>query len=636
MFAKKINLRHLSMITMMVIISIYLSGCGSSEEPAISPTPLQEELTTPEPEPSIDETVAALESLSIDSFFRESFNQLLLREPETLTIWGLTEMFGLRNDRLNNISDAYVRDTQSLESAILRLLRSYDRDTLTSKQRVNYDVYEWYLDNRVRGHQFMYHDYQLHHFIGSYHFNLNALFTRVHPLENRQDVGDYVSRLSQVDTQVAQLMDTLAISEEMGIIPPKFIVELTKDDLLDYLKIDSAEKFILDAKSLDVYIHLKDALEQMDDLTPEEERSYLASAVDQIEGAFIPAFLRLLEYQDHLLAITDSDAGAWKLPDGEAYYAYMLRQESTTDLTPEDVHEYGLEEVARIQEEIRAALIELGYFEDENLAVMLSRAIEDYGYYEISTQTGREEIVNDSKAYVTEMEQSMSEVSDLRLAVELVVMGDQVPEFFYSGGLPGGRPGIYFVAWLGNRYPKYTVQTIAYHEAIPGHHFQDSIMKGMNLPLMRYAGSFVAYDEGWALYAERLAWEMGMYPDNSYSNLGRLQGELLRSVRLVVDTGIHALGWTREEAQAYMDEATLVPGEYSREVDRYVVIPAQATGYKIGMLKIMELRQMAMDELGDRFDLKEFHNIVLGNGSLPLEITQRIVEETIETRGNEP
>jgi uncharacterized protein (DUF885 family) len=482
----------------------------------------------------------------------------------------------------------------------------------------------------------MYHNYQLHHFIGSYHFNLNALFTRAHPLENRQDVEDYVSRLSQVDAQAAQLIETLAISEEMGIVPPKFIVELTKDDLLDYLNIDSAERSTIDVKSLDVYIRLKEALEEMDDLTPEEKQAYLTSANNQIEGAFIPAYLRLLEYQDHLLVITDNDAGAWKLPDGEAYYAYMLRQESTTDLTPEEVHEYGLGEVARIQGEIRAALIELGYSEDEHLAAMLSRAIEDFGYYKISTQTGRDEIVNDSKAYVAEMEQRMAEISDLHLAVELVVMGDQVPEFFYSGGLPGGRPGIFFVAWLGDRYPKYTVQTIAYHEAIPGHHFQDSIMKGMNLPLLRYAGSFVAYDEGWALYAERLAWERGIYVEDPYGNLGRLQGELLRSVRLVVDTGIHALGWTREEAQAYMDEATLVPGEYSREVDRYVVIPAQATGYKIGMLKILELRQMAMDKLGDQFDLKEFHNIVLGNGSLPLEILQRIVEDYIDTGVNEP
>jgi uncharacterized protein (DUF885 family) len=178
------------------------------------------------------------------------------------------------------------------------------------------------------------------------------------------------------------------------------------------------------------------------------------------------------------------------------------------------------------------------------------------------------------------------------------------------------------------------VQSIAYHEAIPGHYFQDGIMKGMNLLPLRYAGGFSAYVEGWALYAERLAWEMGMYADHPYGNLGRLQGELLRAVRLVTDTGIHALGWTREEAQAYVDQATLVPGLYTREVDRYVVAPAQATTYKIGMLKVLALRQKAMEELGDQFDLKEFHNVVLGNGNLPLLILERIVGDYIEAKLN--
>jgi uncharacterized protein (DUF885 family) len=624
--------QFLRTLSIFVIISIFLCGCGEAEQTIQDPTPPQTQIATQQS--SIDEIVAALDGLPLDAFFRESFNQLLLREPETLTIWGLSSMFGLRNDQLNNLSTDYIRETQALELAILEKLRSYDRERLTPEQRVNYDVYEWYLDNQVRGHPFMYHDYQIHHFIGSYHFNLNSLFTRMHPLENRHDVKDYVSRLSQVDRQVDQLMETLSTCEEMDIIPPKFIVELTIQDLLDYLNIETAEQTDIEAKSLVVYTHLEDTLEEIDDLSPEEKQTYLATAQSQIEESFIPAFLRILEYQDHLLTIATDDAGAWKLPDGDAYYAYLLRAISTTDLTPEEVHQIGLTEVERIHKEIRAGLVELGYPDDGDLATTLKQATDDFGYYQISTQAGRDEILKDSKVYVAEMEQRMSEISDLQLAVELIVVGDYVPEFFHSGGLPGGRPSMFFVAWLGDWYPKYTVQTIAHHEAIPGHHYQDAIMKGMNLPFLRYAGNSVAYDEGWALYAEQLAWEMGVYQDNPYGNLGRLQGELLRAVRLVADTGVHALGWSREEAQTYVDGATLMPGQYTREVDRYVVIPAQATAYKIGMIKILELRQQAMDELGDQFDIKEFHNVVLGNGSLPLNLLERIVDDYIEAKLN--
>jgi uncharacterized protein (DUF885 family) len=205
---------------------------------------------------------------------------------------------------------------------------------------------------------------------------------------------------------------------------------------------------------------------------------------------------------------------------------------------------------------------------------------------------------------------------------------------YYTPGAPdGSRPGAYHVGIQGSSHNRFIEPTIAYHEAVPGHHYQIATGQVLDVPMFRKEGSYNGFVEGWALYAERLAYEMGLYEDDPYGNIGRLQMELLRAVRLVTDTGIHAKGWTREEARSYMEQA-MGPGFFSHEVERYVVIPAQATGYKIGMLKIMELRQRAQDALGDQFDIKEFHNIVIGNGSLPLEILERLVDDYIASYAN--
>jgi len=206
--------------------------------------------------------------------------------------------------------------------------------------------------------------------------------------------------------------------------------------------------------------------------------------------------------------------------------------------------------------------------------------------------------------------------------------------YYVQGTADGSRPGSYHVSIQGQWRTKYTLQTIVYHETIPGHHFQIALAQTLDLPSFRNHLNFNAYAEGWALYAERLAWEIGLYDENPYGNIGRLEFELLRAARLVADTGIHAMGWERRQAQLYMDMTMGLPGQYSHEVDRYIVMPAQATGYKIGMIKMLELRQRAEDALGDQFDLREFHNVILGHGSMPLEILDNVVQDYIDAKLN--
>jgi len=293
-------------------------------------------------QPGIVGLAVRLEGLPLDDFYEESYNQLLLRDPQRLTGMQLSEAFGLRNDLLTNISDAYLRETQELEGAILHLLRSYDRAALTAEQQISYDVFEWYLDSLVRGHEFMYYGYPLHHFLGSYQFNLDQLFIEYHVLADRQDVDDYISRLSQVDDQVEQLMEGLALREKDGLVPPRFIVELTSDDLMAYLRIRSPDPAAINAELLPVYTVLREGVQKLDDLSASEKQEFLDAALTEIEESFIPAYVQLLDYLDQLANIAADEAGLCRFPNGDDYYAYLLRRETSTDLTPAEIHEIGL------------------------------------------------------------------------------------------------------------------------------------------------------------------------------------------------------------------------------------------------------------------------------------------------------
>ena len=593
--------------------------------PTVTPAP---PTATPAPkaiQPAIADIVARLRGLPLDQFLDESYKQLLLRSPEGLTYAGVSELFGLRNDQLNNMSDAYVRDTQKLEDSILEILRTYDRAALSPEQQVSYDVYEWYLDSRARGHDLIYCEYPVHFMIGSYDIELIRLFTELHPLVTRQDVEDYLSRLSQVDDQVAQVIEGLELREQAGNIPPKFIIEMALSNLRDIAGSSAAY-----TPFYTVFAEKLGAVQGMGDA---DKQALKQAAQAEISRSVIPAFKALASHMEDLKAVATDDAGLWRLPNGEACYAYLLRRETSTDLTPDEIHSLGLAEVARLQAELRRAFDDLGYPKDASLGELLGRAIQEAGYYETQTQAGKDQAVAAYEALIDEMSKHVTSVIDLRPRGQIAVLGDPNGGGYYVGGSrDGSRPGAFHAYVGGAQMYKFAMATTAYHEAVPGHGFQTTIGMELDLPIFRTDLFFNGYCEGWALYSEQLAWEMGMFDDNPYGNIGRLQFELLRAVRLVVDTGIHAKRWTRDEATAYMNDAMGDPSGRFNEVDRYVAWPAQATGYKIGALKILELRQMAMDQLGDRYDPVEFHRVVLGNGMVPLEILERLVQEYIAAK----
>ncbi|MBU6998517.1 MAG: DUF885 domain-containing protein [Theionarchaea archaeon] len=582
----------------------------------------------------VNDVVADLKGLPVDEFFDESFKQLLLRYPEWVTAMGISEELGLRNDMLNDLSDEYIRETQELESAILGLLREYDRSSLTRDQQISYDAYEWYLDDLVRGHQFIYYNYPMHQFLLSYHDELVRLFTEYHTLADMGDCEDYIARLSSLDTQVDQLLAGMKKREELGIIPPTFIVGMTRQMLVEFLGSSSKDPSTIYGKNILFYTHLADKVEEIG-LQQREKDALLEEALKAIEESVLPAYVDLLAYIEYLETVATSDAGVWKFPEGDEYYQYMLRHETSTDLTAEKIHQIGLEEVDRIQQEMREVFNQLGYPQDARISSLIERAITEGGFINTYNQSGKDEVVQTYEDILDEVSQRLDEVFDVRPTAELIVVGETGygggGGYFVQASLDGSRPGAFHTGIGNSLVPKYRMPTIAYHEAIPGHYFQISIAQEMDVPLFRSEIINNGYAEGWALYAEQLAYELGLYEDNPYGNIGHLHLELLRAVRLVTDTGIHYKKWTREEAKTYMKNIMGDDGS-SGEVDRYVVLPAQATGYKVGMIKILELRQKAMDELGDKFDIKEFHHVILCNGGMPLSLLENVVQDYIDSK----
>jgi uncharacterized protein (DUF885 family) len=567
------------------------------DEPTLAATDLR----------SVSEMVAGLGGLPLDRFFEESFKLLMLRDPEWVTAEGLAARFGTDNGQLTDLSDAQVRQTQELQVAVLDLLHQYDRQTLSTEQQISYDVYEWYLDDLVRGQAFMYYDYPITHFTTGVQYQLFQLFTDLHPIASRQDAEDYVRRLSQVDAKFDGLIEGLRLRQEAGVVLPRFLFPWVMGDIRDIARSQPRTTPFYRVFALD--------------LAAAERQALLQAAEQAIAESVIPAFAVLAETLHGLQAAAPDSGGVWQLADGRAYYDYILRHHTTSDLTPDEIHELGLRELARIQAEMRTLFDQLGYPQDATIPELYARLAREGGVVSGS------DVAETYESILEAAQQNLGAAFDTRPQAELIVVAGSEGDYYVSASLDGSRPGAFYARISGGSQDLYGMPTLAYHEGVPGHHFQISLAQESDLPLFRNVVGFTGYAEGWALYAEQLAAELGWYDDDPNGDLGRLQAQAFRAARLVVDTGLHDQGWTFDQAHDFMVENTgQDPGFMQFEVSRYITWPGQATAYMVGMLEIMALRQRAIDELGDRFDLKEFHNVVLSNGSMPLEILELVVD----------
>jgi uncharacterized protein (DUF885 family) len=568
--------------------------------------------------------LADLHGLPFDDFLEASYEVLLLRSPELVTSLGVSEDYGLRDDRLNDLSPEYLDKTQAFEAGILDRLRSYERSALSGEQAVSFDLYEWYLDQKVRGHRFVYHDYPIHDFVNSYNFRLILFLSEEHTVETVTEAEDYLSRLSQIDVQVAQLLERLRISEDMGVIPPKIIVTRAKATLRNDLG-GTDELSTIRVARLPLYTSFAERLWGIDGLKESTRVSLLERAAEELEQSFVPAWIALINHLEEIEPLASTDIGVWRLPDGAEYYEWLLRDHTSTNLTAEEIHQLGLREVARVEAELRTAFDRLGYPEDAPLGDLRRRAANEAGFLDGSAG-GIDTVVSAYADLMAQAESAVRESFNLWPEADVGI----VPESFGGGGyyvagsVDGSRPGS-FHAGAGGSVAVYTMPTITFHEAVPGHHTQIAIAQELDLPTFRRFIQYNAFGEGWALYAERLASDAGLYEDDPYGNIGRLELELLRAVRLAADTGIHSLGWSSETAHDYMNETI---NGWSHEVERYIVYPGQATGYMIGMQTILDLRdQTAAD---GTLDIAAFHDTILGGGSMPLSVLTAVVEKALD------
>lgn len=567
----------------------------------------------------------------IRAFFDRIFIEFAIDDPELLSQMRILEPLGIRshNARLTDLSPARQQELAAKLRRDLATLRRYDREDLSPSHQLSYDILEYFLAAQVEGERFMFHDYPVNQLSGVQN-NLPEFMVETHRIKDARDAEDYIARLALFDTKFDQVLEGLRLREERGVAPPTFVVDKVLAEMRGFVEPAPSENLL--------YTSLVSRLAQVEGLSGADAGALRARVETAVRDDVYPAYQALIEYFEELRPKTTTDDGAWKLPDGEQYYAYQLATNTTSDLAPQELHDIGLREVERIQAEMRAILEAQGYTVTSVGESMRALAAEPRFHYP-ETDEGRAQILADFQAIIDEISGALEPAFSFKPRAGIVVK--RVPEFreatapgAYYNGPPrdGSAPGTFYVNLRSvSDITKYSMRTLAYHEAVPGHHFQVSAQAELEgLPIFRTFPLFTAYVEGWALYAERLAWELGFQHD-PYDNLGRLQDELMRAVRLVVDTGIHAKRWTREQAIEYMVAATGLPDtEVVAEIERYIVSPGQACAYMTGMLKILELRESARARLGDRFDLREFHDAVLENGAVPLVILERLVDDYVE------
>ncbi len=544
-----------------------------------------------------------------------------MRYPETVVDIGLTEIYGVTDVKLDDISLDYQYETYRLLENILEQLHAYDRDLLSPQDQISYDIYEWYLEDVLAGERFVLYDYPATFFITAIPEQMVQFFRDIHPVEGMQDARDYVTRLGLVGEKIDQLIDMLEEQEEAGILAPEFAVQWTTYGTVGSIANSTA-------MSTPFYSAFMGKVMALPDADGAEKQAILSEAEDAIEEVVIPAFERLNDYLIGMPVYRGADSGVWRLPEGEAYYAYRLSHFTTTDITSDEIHQLGLDELERLHASMRVIFDQLGYPEDERLIELFDRVAADGGHVSGNdVLTTYEELIDDAKL-------KLDTVFDTLPRADVIVVADPVGDFYVRPAYDGSRPGAFYAGIGGSGEAYYAMPTLAYHETIPGHHLQIALaMEIEGLPAFRGASLFTAYIEGWALYAENLAYELDWYADDPYGELGYLQAQAFRAARLVVDTGLHDKGWTFDKAQQFFTENTgFEVGDSvnpQHQIARYIVWPGQSTSYYIGYLKIMQLRQRCMDELGEQFDLKEFHRVVLGNGSMPLEILDQVIDNYI-------
>ena len=575
-----------------------------------------------------------MKPISLDHYLGKEVISGMLDSPEAMTYLGIIDQFNFITKHQSKLS-VYGLEDQAEDLADMKksraILERYDDSKLTKQQRISKNVALFDLDNKIRQEEeFPFHDYPLNQ-IGGIHLNMVQFMTDVHPIRSKNEARAYIDRLNMLDDVFGSTIESLNAQRDAGIFPPRFVFDHVIRQLNELINADQNPiRDVFERKINELELAFSDQFkaELINDLN-------LA-----IEESVNPSFQLLLDFMIETLPMADPNDGVWSLPNGDEFYALRLKVYTTTDYSAEDIHNIGLSEVDRISKRMQDILSELGYGDNLNVGEMMNQLNEDPQFLYADTPDRKTIVIKDYSDIVEETWMAAADSFHRMPASKVEVRA--VPEYseeneaggyYMSPALDGSRPGVFYANLYDiKQTPTYSMRALAFHEAIPGHHLQNALnLENEDLTLYRRFGYYTsAFGEGWALYSERLSVELGM-AKTLFDELGVLQSELFRSVRLVVDTGLHYKRWTREEAMDYMKKTTgMSDAEVVSEIERYIVWPGQACSYKVGMIKILDLRERAKDQMGDSFDIRDFHSAVLDHGEPPLFVIENLVDDMIK------
>lgn len=555
----------------------------------------------------------SLSAAPIDDFFTRFSDDWVRHDPVLATA---SQYFtGAEQQRLDRefapITNDYLRDRIARARKGLAELSRFDRKSLTPTQAVSAAAMEWQLRNIIDEEPYLDYTYPFRQFAGV-QLALTDTLTTTHPIRNRQDAENYIARLRLLSSRLDQAIQLARARAAKGVIPPRFILTATIGQMNRFIEPPPAANLLVST--------FAERMEKVPAISSGARNDFQSTAEAIVRDSVYPAWRRAVALLQSQLPNSNDHAGYWKFPNGAGLYAFYLRRFTTTTMTADEIHQTGLREVARLEREMAEVLRKLGFSDFNQAQAALN--------YPDSPEV-RAQVLADYVRYIRDAERLSAPLFDLRPKAPVEVR--RIPEYrerntpahYTLPARDGSRPGIFWAPLPGPVFSRIGMRTLAYHEGVPGHHFQLALQQeNAELPRFRtdsLLGILSAYAEGWGLYAERLADENNWYQDDLVGRLGYLHSQLFRARRLVVDTGLHSKRWTRQQAIDY--------GISPLEVERYIVWPGQACSYMIGQLKILELREKARRRLGPRFDLKQFHNLVLRTGQVPLQVLETVVDQ---------
>ncbi len=577
--------------------------------------------------------------VTVTNYVNKFTAEFAFETPELLTGLGVIDNTPL-DFHSGKLGD-YTKAQEDKQLARLKKSREgmnrFNPEKLKGQEKLSWEIAAWFLDDIIAQSEFDHSGYRVNQISGPM-VDLPQFLTDSHVIKNEKSVKRYISRVNEFGRVIGEVKARVDDDRAAGVTPPDFVIEKALAGMRAFIE-GGAEKNPL-------VTTLPAKLDKIKGMTPEKKAAYVAEATKAVTEKVIPGYQAMIALFEDMATTATHDAGIWRIPDGDRIYAAALRNNTTTDLSADEIHDIGLAEVERIEAAMTAILDAQGIpaVDEAGAAIPFASRIalvsQRPGELFPNDDTGRQAMID----YLTQLNVDVMELApDYFITippqpVEVVRVPeysqDSAPGGYYNPpALDGSRPGRFYINLKDTSdNPRWTLPTLLYHEAAPGHHFQLSasqLIKGV--PLLRQVSPFTAYSEGWALYAEKVAAEdMDLYATDPFGDLGRLQAEIFRAVRLVVDTGMHAKKWSREQAIEYMVAKTgQTEAEVTREIERYVVWPGQATAYKTGQLAMVRMRTKAEAELGEKFDLRKFHELILGNGAMPLGILERTVDEWI-------